>query len=277
LASRAHIAWPACSPVFNSDRGRAAKFADQATVGSANFTTQTGAERIIRSSDSADPKNQKNERKKSHGGRLLDSQGRGNAMGSELADADGHAGQDQVPSRSGTSKRGQTATAELLAHDQPQVHSQTELAQGASGSIGACSFGRLLRDYPHPPGPHGLEHGAYRGHARGVWNKLTIEQRQASVRAAGSAPGKDWLGHWLDEGRETGNFEVMKQRIPESRVWVRQGTPAWEAWEECYGANGRRVQTTQHRIDGELQTGWFFESEWPPGYEELIGRTGAAR
>jgi hypothetical protein len=122
-----------------------------------------------------------------------------------------------------------------------------------------------VRDYPHPPGAHGVGRPAYYPHARGVWGKLTTEQKQLALRAAPHAPGKEWLGHWLNSGRETGKFEIAEQHAVAPRVWVRKGTPQWAAWV----ADGRRPLTTQHRVDGHLETGWMFESEWPAGLKAI--------
>jgi hypothetical protein len=137
----------------------------------------------------------------------------------------------------------------------------------AASRVVEISFARLLRDYPHPPSSQ--EHRAYRPHARTAWSKLTPAQKASAVRAATNAPGKEWLGHWLDSGRETGKFEVVEQCAVVARMWVRHGTPQWAAWVKHYGANGRQPPTTQHRVNGELQTGWMFESEWPPGFEHV--------
>ncbi len=113
----------------------------------------------------------------------------------------------------------------------------------------------------------------YQPHARAAWGKLTAPQKQDAARAAPNAPGKDWLGHWLNDGRETGKFEIVEQRADLPRVWVRRDTPQWVAWVKDYGTKGRRPQTTQHRVDGELQTGWWFASEWPPSLDnaERVG------
>jgi len=64
--------------------------------------------------------------------------------------------------------------------------------------------------------------------------------------------------------RETGEFRVAARHADGARVWVREGTPEFEAWRENYRATGRRLPTIQRRVGGQLQTGWMFESEWPP-------------
>ena len=125
-----------------------------------------------------------------------------------------------------------------------------------------------MRDYPHPAGKHGIGHPVYRCHARKAWGTLTPAQKKNAVRAAPNAPGKEWLGHWLNDGREAGEFEIVERRAVTPRVWVCRGTPPWDAWVDDYRAEGRRLPTTEHRIDGRLQTGWWFESEWPPILED---------
>jgi hypothetical protein len=148
--------------------------------------------------------------------------------------------------------------------DEPEVRTKPDRAEQAAAHVVEFSFELLMRDYPHPPGDHGVEHQAYRPHARAAWGKLTSRQKQEAARAAPSAPGKEWLGHWLNSGRETGKFEKVEQCAVIPRVWVRRDTPHWAAWVDHYRANGRHPPTTQHRVNGEIQTGWMFASEWPP-------------
>ena len=66
----------------------------------------------------------------------------------------------------------------------------------------------------------------------------------------------------------------MRQATVGPRVWVSEGTPQHAAWTEHYRFRGR-LPTTQHRIDGELRTGWMFESEWPPNFN-FVQRDGGA-
>jgi hypothetical protein len=160
--------------------------------------------------------------------------------------------------------------------DEPDVRAEPDRAERATAPVVEFSFARLMREYPHPPGDRGVERPAYHPHARTAWSKLTIEETQVAVRAAPHAPGKEWLGHWLNSGRETGKFEVVEQRTAVLRVWVRKDTPQWAAWVDYYRADGRRPQTTQHRVNGEPETGWMFESEWPPRLENVL-RAGGVR
>jgi hypothetical protein len=139
---------------------------------------------------------------------------------------------------------------------------QNTTGEAAASPASQPSFARLFDDYPHPPGM--VEIPAYHPHARKAWNKLSTEQKQSAQLTAQKAPGERWLGYWLDDGRETGEFKVAARHTGEARVWVREGTPEFEAWREDYRASGRRLPTTQHRVGGQLQTGWWFESEWPP-------------
>jgi hypothetical protein len=102
--------------------------------------------------------------------------------------------------------------------DEPKIRAEPDSARQAAAPVFEFSLGFLMRDYPHPPGGHGIEHGAYRAHARTAWGKLTTGQKQAAVRAAPHAPGKEWLGHWLDSGREIGKFDIVEQRAVAPRV-----------------------------------------------------------
>ena len=162
-----------------------------------------------------------------------------------------------------------TLTNGCPTDDEPEIRAEPHRAEQPVAPVVEFSFGRLVRAYPHPAGGHGVEHPAYRPHARAVWSKLTAPQKQDATRAAPNAPGKEWLGHWLDSGRETGRFEIVEQRADVPRVWVRTDTPQWAAWDHYHRAEGRRSPTTQHRVDGKLQTGWMHASEWPPSLENV--------
>ena len=160
--------------------------------------------------------------------------------------------------------------AEGVALDRMQT-TTGEAAPSAPAS--PPSFARLFDDYPHPPGAVNIP--AYYAHARKAWNKLSSEQKQCAQLTAEKALGERWLGYWLDDGRETGEFRVAARHTDGARVWVREGTPEFEAWRENYRANDRRLPTMQHRVGGQLQTGWMFESEWPPNFN-FVQRDGGA-
>ena len=164
-------------------------------------------------------------------------------------------------------------TSNGAARAQPQCADEAEIAGRTPASILSLSFAHLMRKFPHPPGPPGIEHPGYRGHARVAWKKLSTQQQQDALGAAPNAPRNEWVGHWLDNGRETGNFEVVEQREGVERVWVQKNTPQWAAWADHLLAEGRHPLTTQHRVDGKMQTGWMFETEWPtcPENAERVG------
>jgi hypothetical protein len=178
------------------------------------------------------------------------------------------------PERSPTPYRASNSTEQQMLPNGcrsghgPDVRAQPARADRATAPVVEFSFARLVHDYPHPLGAHGVECPAYYPHAQGVWSKLTPNQKQDAVHAAPRAPGKIWLGRWLNNGRETGKFEIVEHSAAQ-RVWVRKDTPQWAAWVSA----GRRPLTTQHRVDGELETGWMFETEWPPdvGNVERVG------
>jgi hypothetical protein len=149
--------------------------------------------------------------------------------------------------------------------DEPEVRVEPDRAEQAPAPVLEFGFARLMRDYPHPTGGHGIDHRAYCPHARAAWGKLAISQKQDAARAASNAPGKEWLGHWLDGGRETGKFQIVEQRAGVPRVWVCRGTPQWAAWVDYCRTNRRPLLETDRLVNGDRQTGWMFESEWPPG------------
>jgi hypothetical protein len=197
----------------------------------------------------------------------------GETLGPELQEATFAAPPEPAPLPYGTSDDTEQPT---LLNGCPNGRERDVRARAARATapVVEFSFARLVRDYPHPQGGHGVECPAYYPHARGVWGKLPTAQKQDAVRAARHAPGKEWLGHWLDSGREAGKFEVVELRAVVPRVWVRKDTPQWAAWVDYHRAEGRRSPTTQHRVDGELQTGWMFKTEWPPPSLDNAERVG---
>jgi DNA-binding MarR family transcriptional regulator len=148
----------------------------------------------------------------------------------------------------------------------PESKSSPSAAGTAAGSAIEVNFAVLMRRYPHPARQR-QQVEAYEPHALASWRKLTPAEKALSVEAAPMAPGNRWLGHWLDRGRERGNFEVVERQPAVHRVWVREGTPQWHAWEDHRRANGQRPLKTQRAMGGERQIGWMFESEWPPAVE----------
>jgi hypothetical protein len=199
---------------------------------------------------------------------------KGEMLGPELQEANATAPPESAPTpncRSDSTEQPTPPNGCPSGHE-PEVRAQPAWAERATAPIVEFSFACLVRDYPHPRGTHGVEHRAYYPHALRVWGQLTPEQKHEGVCAAPHAPGKIWLGHWLNSGRETGKFEIVEQPAVARRVWVRKDTPQWAAWV----ADGRRPLTTQRRDDGQLETGWMFESEWPPGVE-AVERVGGVK
>jgi hypothetical protein len=156
------------------------------------------------------------------------------------------------------------------SQDDPRP-SATKANSSKSGDDVALAFAQLMGVYPHPRGQS--EKPAYEPMARRAWGALSHAQKAEAIDAAPYARGKTWLGHWLNDARETGIFELMKQSAAGSRVWVSENTPQHAAWTEYYRSRGTRLPTTQHRVNGELQSGWWFESEWPPKLK-LVQRGG---
>jgi hypothetical protein len=157
------------------------------------------------------------------------------------------------------------STSEAVAPEAVPGEEQVNIGFGRSNGA-VVSFACLMRDYPHPRGS--LDQPAYRPSARVVWNSLAAEQQHSATQAASKAPGKQWLKYWLQDGLETGAFEVVERQPVSPRVWVREGTPQWNAWEDHRRANGQRPLKTQRKVEGEPQTGWMFETEWPPVAEQ---------
>jgi hypothetical protein len=156
---------------------------------------------------------------------------------------------------------------------QAEPHRQKGNARG-HGAEREASFARVTSVYPHPSGQR--ERAPCEPHALSAWRKLDDVQKAEAIAAAPHAPGKIWVGHWLDEAREARVFEIFKKPAAGPGVWVSEGTPQHAAWTDCYRSLGRPLLRTQRRIDGQLRTGWMFESEWPPNSNTVQRDGGAA-
>jgi DNA-binding MarR family transcriptional regulator len=157
--------------------------------------------------------------------------------------------------------------AEFPHPNQGAATSPPRTAETASDSPIEANFTILMRLYPHPADQR-QQREAYEPHALAKWRALSAAEKVDAVRAAPKAPGNVWVGHWLDRGSERGNFEVVDRHAATHRVWVREGTQQWTAWEDHRRANGQRPLKTQRKVEGEPQTGWMFETEWPPVAEQ---------
>ena len=158
------------------------------------------------------------------------------------------------------------------SQDDPRP-SATKANSRNTGDDGAVAFAELMKVYPHPRGQR--ENPAYEPMARRAWGALSDAQKAEAIDAAPHAPGKIWLGHWLNDARETGIFEITEAALPPAaRVGLRRHA-ATCSMDRAYRSRGRRLPTTQHRINGELRTGWMFESEWPPNFN-FVQRDGGA-
>jgi hypothetical protein len=181
---------------------------------------------------------------------------------------------DSSPVGPSNRKTWETPTTQEEEGDLDELRTEGTCSQAAPDQLkgnprshspgGAATFARLVSLYPHPRGQR--ERDPYEPHALSAWRKLNDAQKAEAIVAAPHAPGKIWLGHWLNDARETGIFDTVKQTTAGPRVWVSEGTPQHAAWAEYYRSRGCHLPRTQHRIAGELRTGWMFESEWPPNF-----------
>lgn len=94
------------------------------------------------------------------------------------------------------------------------------------------------------------------------WRKLEPDDRSAALAAV--APFKEWLAkqkdhpvvhacRFLSQRRFDGFKPTLS--VASTMVFLKPGTDAWDAWQA--------VKATPTNKDG----GWYFESEYPPGYE----------
>jgi hypothetical protein len=143
--------------------------------------------------------------------------------------------------------------------------------QQSSTTVHKPAFSDFMQAYPHPRGF--VDRGGYRPSARTSWDSLSLEQKQAAMLAAPNAPGTEWPHHWLDDGRVTGTFEIVEQRADLlSWVWVPEGTPESAAWDAYFRAAGKPNRAmTDRQVNGRMQIGRWFKSQWPPGHEQVRG------
>jgi hypothetical protein len=62
------------------------------------------------------------------------------------------------------------------------------------------------------------------------------------------------------------------QVVVTKKYFVEVGTTAWTCWDqENRAKGGRGYPVTQYKIENTVKDGWWFESEYPPGYDEATG------
>ena len=71
------------------------------------------------------------------------------------------------------------------------------------------------------------------------------------------ATGQDITGHNRTNKKEEGLGEGRNGE-GNGKVFIAIDTPQWKAWRKL-----KRWPQTDHRVDGRLQRGWFFPTEWP--------------
>lgn len=152
-----------------------------------------------------------------------------------------------------------------------------EIVQADDGDNLEAQFAKFQASYPFDATMRVAE-------ARLVFAGLTVKDRTRAVRAAGeyaldlqrrgSARAMD-AARWL-RGRRFEDVEAVKggqaraQGLDRPRVFVAQGTRAWDAWLAHKGA--RSHPTTTDKVT--RKTGWWFESLWPPGADPPEGAEG---
>jgi uncharacterized protein YdaU (DUF1376 family) len=71
------------------------------------------------------------------------------------------------------------------------------------------------------------------------------------------ATGQDITGHNRTNKKREGLGEGRNGES-NGKTFIAIDTPQWEAWQKR-----RNWPQTDHRVDGRLQRGWFFPTEWP--------------
>ncbi|SRR5258708_1269957 len=65
---------------------------------------------------------------------------------------------------------------------------------------------------------------------------------------------------------------VAGLEVVSSRIFVEVGTLEWTCWTQHHRDTGKLPpQPRDTRIDDVIKTGWWFESQFPPGYDEATG------
>lgn len=62
------------------------------------------------------------------------------------------------------------------------------------------------------------------------------------------------------------------QVVTNKKIFVEVGTLGWSAWDHhSRSTGGRGWPVSQHRVENVLKDGFWFDSEYPPGYDEATG------
>jgi hypothetical protein len=93
---------------------------------------------------------------------------------------------------------------------------------------------------------------------------FTVEQIEALLEAARNGDGDD--EEQADDVLRA-NLGRAQAPDPAKRVFVREGTPAWDSWvtyKRASSGNADWYLTTSHIEGGKTLTGWWFPSLFPP-------------
>ncbi len=124
------------------------------------------------------------------------------------------------------------------------------------------TFKTFWADYPSDP-------GMSKADAFMEFQKISEEDQAAAIKSLPAfkvwipKQGKDYRTihacNYLKQRRFDGFMEAAKaiESIKTTKVWVAYGTPAGDAWEAWYKAQGKIASR-----DG--RNGWWQPSEWPP-------------
>jgi hypothetical protein len=149
---------------------------------------------------------------------------------------------------------GASVAAEQGPGDDPEAEAASDPAEG--------DFGKFLRAYPFDPAWMAF------GEARRLFERLSRKDRARAIRRAlayrdGCASAMRTpvdAADWLAKRRFAEAAEAASAAGKPERVFVAQGTRAWDAW---VSAGWKPTLTTQNRGTG--QTGWWFETLFPKG------------
>lgn len=170
---------------------------------------------------------------------------------------------------------------------QPPSHSKPDSKKGESNSppknfdVIEGNSGPIAIDETYQPSERAVEYAFSLGMKKVDLNSelskfVAMSMATRAVTFNPDMSFKVWCDRWLDHKRKH-NPEYVPETVSSSgasirRVFVEVGTLAWTCWCQWHRDNGKHPPIQRDtRFEDTIKTGWWFDSEYPPGYDEATG------
>lgn len=173
------------------------------------------------------------------------------------------------------------------AQSQPPSHSKPDSKKGESNSppknfdVIEGSGAALPITESYEPSDRAIEYAFSLGMKKADLNSelskfVAMSMATRAVSFNHDMSFKVWCDRWLDHKRKK-DPDFVPEKVSETgaritKIFVEVGTLAWTCWVQWHRDNGRMPPIQRDtRVENVIKTGWWFDSEYPPGYDEATG------